>query len=46
MPKRTLLAAAILVACTCAHARQDKAIGLEVLGTYESGIFDDSTAGD
>ena len=44
MPKCTLLAAAILAACTGAHAKQDKAISLEVLGTYESGIFDDSAA--
>ena len=44
MTKRILLAAAILAACTGAHAKKDKAVSLEVLGTYESGIFDDSAA--
>ena len=44
MPKCTLLATAILLATTGAHAGNDKAISLEVLGTYATGIFDDSAA--
>ena len=44
MIKRTLLAASILVACSGAFAEKDKSVTLEVLGTYESGIFDDSAA--
>ena len=44
MIKRTLLAASILVACSGAFADKDKSVTLEVLGTYESGIFDDSAA--
>ena len=44
MIKRTLLAASILVACSGAFADKDKSVTLQVLGTYESGIFDDSAA--
>jgi len=44
MPKSTLLATAILLATTGAHAGKDKTISLEVLGTYATGIFDDSAA--
>lgn len=44
MFKRTLIASAMLAALNTAYAENPKHISLEVLGTYETGVFDESAA--